>query len=337
MTMGATQGEKVQPLIAIQLHEALEEARQGRYADALTVVREARASESRNIYVIAFQKQIEKLLDMSRGGTTHGQQHSEIVQSLPPIVERAIQSSRNPLRPVSTPPPAGSVEKEAALENLERMYLHRADEYLDKGDYDHAMAEVRRVYIIHPASLEAKKYEKRIETGIALQSSTPPDAPPVAPKRESKPFIESPVHTEARGAGEQDSSRRRESRAHEHIARPRRSRSRKALWMIISSIVVLIILLGGYLFLSKGNPDGNMQRTQDGSQQSANSGNAAPPQQEISRDAQVENIQITPPDRTGSDNAAREKGGLSLQVQYERNNVPPEDGGSKRLHEIVPP
>lgn len=166
--MNLSQGKKSEPLVTLQLREAQALVQQGRYDEALGTVQEARTADPRNIYVIAFQKQVEQLRSLKTSGAPVEGTRREILQSLPAIIDRATEGALtirattvNPPRlKLSSPPPAP--DKEAALEKLKDQYFDRADEYVQKGDYEHALAEVRRVYIIHPSNLTARKYEERI-------------------------------------------------------------------------------------------------------------------------------------------------------------------------------
>ena len=62
------------------------------------------------------------------------------------------------------------LQKEAALEKLKSQYFQRADDYVEKKAYQHALEEIRRIYIIEPGSVVAKEYENKIEQLSALHA-----------------------------------------------------------------------------------------------------------------------------------------------------------------------
>ncbi|HXX64036.1 MAG TPA: TonB family protein, partial [Bacteroidota bacterium] len=139
-----------------------------------------------------------------------------ILESIPAIIERAIESSRTPgvvtdisaLRPgVDTS--QEKKEKAAALEWLKNQYFQHAHEYVRKGEYQNALAEIRRVYIIDANNKVAQDFEKQIgqlaqlktqqstrqQTGFLTVPPIPDTAPVAArqpaqaPESESTPML----------------------------------------------------------------------------------------------------------------------------------------------------
>jgi len=150
---------QVQSIIALELNVALEEVKEERFPQALTSVKRIRASHPQNIFVVALEKQIEKMEDLLQAGTLTPDQRSHLLQSLPAIVERAIEEDNRNNGHVESQP---DEQKSAALEKLRNQYLQRADECIEKEEFDRALEEVKRVYIISPGDENARIYERRI-------------------------------------------------------------------------------------------------------------------------------------------------------------------------------
>ncbi len=151
--------DQVQPMIALELNIALEEVKEGRLPQALTSVKRIRASHPQNIFVVALQKQIEKMEDLQEAGTLTPDQQSHLLQSLPAIVDRAIEEDNRNSEHAET---QSCEQKTAVLEKLRNQYLQRADECIEKEEFDRALEEVKRVYIISPGDENARIYERRI-------------------------------------------------------------------------------------------------------------------------------------------------------------------------------
>jgi len=151
--------DQIQPMIALELNVALEEVKEGRLPQALTSVKRIRASHPQNIFVVALQKQVEKMEDLQQAGTLTPDERSHLFQSLPAIVERAIEEHNRNIGHVESRP---DEQKTAALEKLRNQYLQRADECIEKEEFDRAQEEVKRVYIVSPGDENARIYERRI-------------------------------------------------------------------------------------------------------------------------------------------------------------------------------
>jgi TonB family protein len=192
--------EKPVPTPAVQkLSEAQAKTEAGQFGDALQMVREAKAIEPRNIYILAFEKQVEQLVELSEAKLLSDEQRSDIIESLPGIIERAAESSNAPssVAPVSDTRNELDREREeraAALEWLKNQYFQHAHEYVRKGEYQHALAEIRRVFIIDPNNKIAQDFEKQIDQLISLRKvqATPrtQTAPSAYPGGEAHPRTE---------------------------------------------------------------------------------------------------------------------------------------------------
>ena len=204
------------------LAEAQTRAEKGDYAAAVRAVQEAKSLAPKNVYVLAFEKQAEQLSELDASKSLTDEQRTDILESIPAIIERALESSRSPgtMTDFSTLKPGADATKDkreraAALEWLKNQYFQHAHEYIRKGEYQHALAEIRRVYIIDPSNSIARDFEKQFEAldqmkrgdSVRVYPSTPasaqaPDTSPsvVTPPPASAPPPEytdsTPVMTE---------------------------------------------------------------------------------------------------------------------------------------------
>jgi len=156
-------------LIHLHLSEAHSKAESGDFGGALESVREAKSLEPKNVYILAFEKQTEQLHELASSHSLTEEQKSDILESLPSIIERALESPSTPEKSAQANVPAGpldaqreKLEKAAALDWLKNQYFQHAHEYVRKGEYQHALAEIRRVYIIDADNRTARDFEKQI-------------------------------------------------------------------------------------------------------------------------------------------------------------------------------
>ena len=175
------------------LTEAQTRAEKGDYASAVKAVAEAKTLAPKNIYVLAFEKQVELLSALAAAKSLTDEQRTDILESIPSIIERALESSLTPGAPAGIPAPRSGgdatkekKEKAAALEWLKNQYFQHAHEYIRKGEYQNALAEIRRVYIIDPSNSIARDFEKKFEALDRMKRGDsvrmpPPPSPPVPP------------------------------------------------------------------------------------------------------------------------------------------------------------
>jgi periplasmic protein TonB len=170
-----------QKKIVDRLHEIQRKAESGKFTDALAIIKEVKTADTKNIYLIAIEKQIAKLCDES----LPEESRNGIVKSLPSMLDRAVSDIQ---RRVSTAKVDESQkeQKEAALEKLKSQYFQRADDYVEKHEYQRALEEIRRIYIIEPGSVVAKEYEKKIEQLAAIHERNEAEKAAAAEARESK-------------------------------------------------------------------------------------------------------------------------------------------------------
>jgi len=158
-----------------QLSEAATHAEQGNYEAAVKAVRAAKSLAPRNVYVLAFERQAEQLHELHSSQALTEEQRTDILESIPAIIERALEFTRSPGTATDVSAlKAGDAslekkEKAAALEWLKNQYFQHAHEYIRKGEYDHALAEIRRVFIIDPENGIARDFEKQFEALAQLK------------------------------------------------------------------------------------------------------------------------------------------------------------------------
>ena len=147
--------------LASSLAEAQTYAEAGKYSRALKAARQAKTDDPANVYILAFERQLEQLLELSQQDNLTDENKLDILESLPGISERAIGSGALQNNEASAPEPEGN-EKTAALEWLKNQYFQHAHDYVRKGEYQHALTEIRRVYIIEPDNKVAPQFEQQI-------------------------------------------------------------------------------------------------------------------------------------------------------------------------------
>jgi len=164
--------------VADQLQEASTLTGRGKYAAALQQVRSAKSVQPENIYVLAFERQLEQLLELTDAGLITDDQRVDILESIPGIVERAIQ------QPNTRPSDLTSLERRAAqgtsteersaaLSWLKNQYFQHAHDYVQKGQFSHALTEIQRVFIIDPNNDTARDFEKQIHKLLDLKQHAP--------------------------------------------------------------------------------------------------------------------------------------------------------------------
>lgn len=142
----------------------LEQVGAGNYADALQALSRVKAGDARNIFLIALEKQVLRL----RNGGILPRERSEIVESLPGLVERARadRGSRSsfgePAPSQQAPPPHAGEKKDPRLRMVVDQYFRHADEWVRKRDFEAALKEIERILLIDPENRVAKEYQKRV-------------------------------------------------------------------------------------------------------------------------------------------------------------------------------
>ena len=210
------------------------------YAEALDALEAARSSDPGNIYIAALKRQLDALLSLSQTDELSEDQRHELMEPMPGIIECAVRDNHRQFRSgitelphaqqndVAPGEPAPAEESEPAsdngadgdnvqkeLEALKLLYFQRASRFVMKGEYEQALAEVRRVFVVDPENTIAKEYASRVEHLIQharrLASEPPgpaaadPESPGIiqddpAPESEEPPH----AHTERSTAWDED-------------------------------------------------------------------------------------------------------------------------------------
>jgi TonB family protein len=281
-----TQEKMAASPVASHLAEAQSRAEGGNYAGALAEVRAAKALEPKNVYILAFEKQAEQLGTLESSKLLTDESRTDILESIPAIIEKAVELSHNSSGVTDVTGLGKPVidlarerqEKAAALEWLKNQYFQHAHEYVRKGEYQHALAEIRRVYIIDTDNRIARDFEKQIEQlaqlktqhttkshpAIISEAAVPAPSGMLAPSRESPIAHDTeplPVLTEE-WSSPQRRAREAQSRAVKGASPPTKKKGSGFLiaLIIISAIVLGLILYWYYqrnVMLKKNQSDGN--------------------------------------------------------------------------------
>ena len=166
--MNVAEKQKTTNELAGRLAEAQAKTDASDFSGALGLIREIKTTERKNIYVLAFEKQVEQLAELSNAHILTDEQRTDILESIPGIIERALDESASPGKKNGSEPRAAVFsrdegEKHAALEWLKDSYFQHAHDHVKKGEYQHALSEIRRVYIIEPSNSTAQNLERQIE------------------------------------------------------------------------------------------------------------------------------------------------------------------------------
>jgi TonB family protein len=245
------------PLIPLQqrLAKAQSMSESGDYRGALKTLREAKSLEPRNIYILAFEKQVEQLSELTEMHLLSNEQRSDILESLPGIIERALEGTTTatdvqPQRDTRAELDREKEERSAALEWLKNQYFQHAHEYVRKGEYQHALAEIRRVYIIDPNNRIAKDFEKQIDQLIALRQSQATPRTQTAPSAYPEGSEPRPEGLPAGGA----SSETAQPRLHgisDDVAELKPKRKINSTIVIAIVLTLIAVLIAGYYFVRR--------------------------------------------------------------------------------------
>ncbi len=175
----------------------------GEYSKALSTMRRAKAIHPKNIFIIAIEKQLEKLLALSQSSPLSDPNRiKELLDSLPTLIQHAVEGMKTeePL-----PPSVIHEEREVAFAKLKDEYFQLADGYIMNGEYNQALLEIKRVLILEPESIPAREYQQKIqdllhlkEQSEAKRSAAPgekvrPDMQPIRYAQEKAPEAKRPV------------------------------------------------------------------------------------------------------------------------------------------------
>jgi periplasmic protein TonB len=246
-----------QKFVVDRLHDIQRKAETSKFTDALATIKEVKTADSKNIYLIAIEKQIAKLCDSS----LPEESRSGIVRSLPSMIDRAISDIQ---RRASVPKPDESQkeQKEAALEKLKSQYFQRADDYVEKKEYQRALEEIRRIYIIEPGSVVAKEYEQKIEQLAALHARNEAEAATSSEINEKKTAVKEP---KAEDKKQKKTVPDIEPPKEIIVLQPEESSKKSKLPILIAAIVVVFLVIGAWIFFfrnSSSSTQANQQQAQ---------------------------------------------------------------------------
>jgi len=165
-------------LVARLLQEGEQKAVEGSFAPALVPIRKAKALDRTNVYILALERQIEQLDELSGTGQLSDEQRTDILDSLPVLLENALQNA-DPLQSPGAPPgdrvetPEEDRAKRAAAQWLKNQYFQRAHAYVKSGEYDLALAEVQRVIVLDGQDRFASEFELKIMQMLELRRRQP--------------------------------------------------------------------------------------------------------------------------------------------------------------------
>ncbi len=167
----------------------LEQVGVGNYADALQALSRVKAGDARNIFLIALEKQVTRL----RGGGILPRERSEILESLPGLVERAradrhsgtSSTERAPSQPA--PPSQAGEKRDPRVTMVVQQYFRHADEWVRKRDFEAALKEVERILLIDPENRVAREYQNRVQQ---LFRTEPREGAVSAPVAEAPPVVQ---------------------------------------------------------------------------------------------------------------------------------------------------
>ena len=239
--------EKINPqqFIIDRLHEVQKKIEDGKFAEALENLKEVKSADAKNIYIIAIERQIVKATDP----TITEKNKSDITNSLPAMFERALSDTQRRAEALKQSEVKNTKGKEAALEKLKSQYFQRTDDYVAKGDYAHALEEIRRIYIIEPDSVVAKEYEQKIEQLAKLQQ-----------KSEESPSEEKEAEKEAKKEEKKEAKKKAKEEAKEEAAPPKETvpqiveppqpadEAPKSKTLLVAGFVVMAAVIGVIIF-----------------------------------------------------------------------------------------
>ncbi len=240
-----------QKIVVDRLHEVQRKAETGKFTDALAIIREVKKADSKNIYLIAIEKQIAKLCD----GSLPEESRTGIVKSLPSMLDRAIGDIQRRASAAKVDE-SQKEQKEAALEKLKSQYFQRADDYVEKHEYQRALEEIRRIYIIEPGSVVAKEYEKKIEQLAAIHARNEAEKAASTEVKETKAEVKE-TKAEAKGSKVEV---KKPKKADPDVEPPKEKvvvqleeEEKKSKLPILIAAAVVVIAVGSWLIFSRGS------------------------------------------------------------------------------------
>ncbi|HTR99405.1 MAG TPA: TonB family protein [Bacteroidota bacterium] len=184
-----------------KLREVYDKTDSREYAEALDSLEATRLTDPGNIYISALKRQLESLLSLSQADELSEDKRRELMDPMQGIIECAVRDNHrqhtgapaaHAAGPAPESPAAESGDAQKELEALKLLYFQRASKFVMKGEYEQALAEVRRVFVVDPQNTIAREYASRVEQLIqhARRLAADPETPSPAPAAPAIPAAE---------------------------------------------------------------------------------------------------------------------------------------------------
>jgi len=167
--------QRAQALVNRLLREAGDKAATGEYKAALTAVKKAKALDQANVFLLALERQLEQIEELAITGLLSDAQKSDILGSLPGLVNQACQSSTAPGASEAGRADTAQ-EREARIAAgrwLKNQYFQRSHDFVRKGEYDQALLELRKIFSIDDQDKVAREFELKIMQMLELRRRKP--------------------------------------------------------------------------------------------------------------------------------------------------------------------
>jgi hypothetical protein len=176
--MNDTDKHRAQALVNRLLREAGDKAATGEYKAALTAVKKAKALDQANVYLLALERQIEQMEELAITGLLGDAQKTDILGSIPALVDQASQSSSalekpDALEASRTETPSEHEARIAAGRWLKNQYFQRSHDFVREGEYDQALQELRKIFSIDDQDKIAREFELKIMQMLELRRRQP--------------------------------------------------------------------------------------------------------------------------------------------------------------------
>jgi trichohyalin len=168
--------------VAIFLKQADKLVREGNHAAALEEIAKARARDPRNLYALAYEERVRSLVTAQKDKkpeTGYASPQPTAPQPLPAALEHIsnlaiVEAQRSAAVAVKQEQEVIHRKKEEedrrkneelrrqAIESKIATFLTRSKDYLEKGDFDRALDEIARAYLLDPANEKIHAAENNI-------------------------------------------------------------------------------------------------------------------------------------------------------------------------------
>jgi hypothetical protein len=165
------------PVALDQITDIQYMAEAGRFGDALLRVRKVKALSPPNTFLVAIEKQLERLLALSVDAESTRAEQRTLLDTLPRLLRGVTEVLQTPhgsvprveRTPKPPAPPVEKSEKDMIRAQLKEEYFRSAEEYLKRGAYGSALVEIHRVRIIAPEDQTTVEYERIIRQLVELK------------------------------------------------------------------------------------------------------------------------------------------------------------------------